>query len=175
MLTTKDTILSGINDAIQQVAALNSSVADEAALSHPILDKWSVAEQTVHLIVATRAVGKALAAPKIMLMGFGSAKEPSRNYDEMAEFYTSKLADVPAVTGFEPELRGKSWEEIQEKWASSAELFEKGLKKWSEKDMDKRLLPHPLMGKITVREMLYFTHFHIHHHRKQIVRLIEEL
>jgi len=35
---------------------------------------------------------------------------------------------------------------------------------WKDEDLDHFLLPHPLLGKITLREMLYFTDFHILHH-----------
>ena len=35
---------------------------------------------------------------------------------------------------------------------------------WKESDLDKYVLPHPLLGKISLREMLYFTDFHILHH-----------
>jgi hypothetical protein len=35
---------------------------------------------------------------------------------------------------------------------------------WSEDDLDNHRLPHPLLGKLTVREMLFFTLYHIQHH-----------
>ena len=31
-------------------------------------------------------------------------------------------------------------------------------------DLDKYVLPHPLLGKVTLREMLYFTIHHNEHH-----------
>ncbi len=42
------------------------------------------------------------------------------------------------------------------------------LNNWDEQNIDKYLLPHPLLGKITMREMLYFTDLHIQHHNKLI-------
>jgi hypothetical protein len=35
---------------------------------------------------------------------------------------------------------------------------------WPEKALDRRNLPHPLLGKLTVREMLLFTLYHNRHH-----------
>jgi len=32
------------------------------------------------------------------------------------------------------------------------------------------LLPHPLLGKVTVREMLYFTIHHVQHHHALVER-----
>ena len=40
----------------------------------------------------------------------------------------------------------------------------KNLDKFSEEDLDKFILPHPLLGKLTMREMMYFTIYHAQHH-----------
>jgi hypothetical protein len=40
--------------------------------------------------------------------------------------------------------------------------------KFSEKDLDTLILPHPLLGKVTLREMLYFTIYHVQHHVEQV-------
>ena len=45
----------------------------------------------------------------------------------------------------------------------NAQLLKK-VENWKESDLDKYVLPHPLLGKISLREMLYFTDFHILHH-----------
>lgn len=41
---------------------------------------------------------------------------------------------------------------------------------WTEQDLDTVLLPHPLLGKLTVREMLYFTIYHAQHHQMLVDR-----
>ena len=40
--------------------------------------------------------------------------------------------------------------------------------KWSEGDLDLYVIPHPLIGGLTFREILYFTIYHVQHHKKQI-------
>jgi hypothetical protein len=40
--------------------------------------------------------------------------------------------------------------------------------RFSESELDQLLLPHPLLGKLTLREMVYFTIYHAHHHERQI-------
>ena len=45
------------------------------------------------------------------------------------------------------------------------------MERWKDVDLDRYLLPHPLLGKITLREMLYFTTFHIQHHQQTIENL----
>ena len=36
--------------------------------------------------------------------------------------------------------------------------------RFSEQELDTLILPHPLLGKLTLREMLYFTCYHVEHH-----------
>jgi hypothetical protein len=39
---------------------------------------------------------------------------------------------------------------------------------WREEDLDRYRLPHPLLGKLTVREMLLFTVYHNYHHPRSL-------
>ena len=39
-----------------------------------------------------------------------------------------------------------------------------------EEHLDIYVLPHPLLGKLTFREMLYFTAYHVQHHHEIIKR-----
>jgi len=48
-------------------------------------------------------------------------------------------------------------------------LFSK-LDKFTENELDRYILPHLLLGKLTLREMLFFTIYHIEHHEKLIKR-----
>jgi uncharacterized damage-inducible protein DinB len=38
------------------------------------------------------------------------------------------------------------------------------LERWSDRNLDRIQLPHPILGKITAREMVFFTIYHGHHH-----------
>ena len=42
--------------------------------------------------------------------------------------------------------------------------------RWDEADLDTYRLPHPLLGPLTLREMLVFTLYHYSHHRENVVR-----
>lgn len=175
MLTDKQSIQASIRDAFDSVVRKVEGLSEERAFQHVIIDKWSIAEQLIHLNVAAQALGTALGMPKIAIRAFGSSDKGSRSYDELVAFYKEKLKDIPPTTGFEPERRGKSWDEIRDKWSSMSALYEKNIDRWSEKELDKRQLPHPLMGKITLREMLFFTHYHTLHHGEKIDELLNKL
>ncbi len=42
---------------------------------------------------------------------------------------------------------------------ASAELVSV-VEKWNENELDEYLLPHPILAKLTIREMLFFTIYH---------------
>jgi hypothetical protein len=42
-------------------------------------------------------------------------------------------------------------------------------RKMSDKNLDILILPHPLMGKMPVRELLMWTSYHVEHHTKQLI------
>lgn len=130
--------------------------------------KWSAGQQTEHLIKSTKPLASGLGMPKFLLKSkFGKANRPSRSYDAVVERYKEKLALGGTATS--PYVPGKVLASSQKKLTT--ELTEtiaklnKKLDKWSEEDLDKYVLPHPLLGKLTTREMLYFTMHHASHHQ----------
>jgi hypothetical protein len=46
--------------------------------------------------------------------------------------------------------------------------------KFSEAQLDEYVLPHPILGKLTIREMLYFTIYHATHHHLATLKNLEK-
>jgi hypothetical protein len=46
----------------------------------------------------------------------------------------------------------------------------RALGRWSEQELDRVTLPHPLLGKLTAREVAYFTVYHGRHHVEAVRR-----
>ena len=67
---------------------------------------------------------------------------------------------IPAETGREKWLR--QYQASMKKMAAAIEKTKK------EERLDQYLAPHPLLGKITLRELAYFTIHHSHHHLESI-------
>lgn len=62
---------------------------------------------------------------------------------------------------------------MKERWQESGDILLENLSAyWKEKSLDKKRMPHPLLGKITVREMLYITVFYSRHHLTNIEQKI---
>jgi hypothetical protein len=136
-------------------------------------EAWTPAEHVLHLCRTTNGVARGFAMPRLILrLRFGRAKSPSRSYAEVCDDYRARLAAggrAPAPFVPPPENpRGEEIEprraEVLGKWARANERLRGALSGWSEKALDRIVLPHPLLGKITAREMLLFTLYHDRHH-----------
>ena len=60
-------------------------------------------------------------------------------------------------------------EDLIQEFKMTNDKFLKKLDSFEEDDLDKYLIPHPVLGKLTIREMLYFTICHTLHHHKAII------
>jgi len=131
--------------------------------------RWTSGQHILHLADSAQLLNKALGYPKFLLKyKFGTSNRPSRAYQEVAKRYEERLAEsqeraaqynidlkVPSV-GQRKQLRQK------------LEILNKKLQfktnKLKDKHLDTLLLPHPLMGRMTLREIIMWTAHHTDHH-----------
>jgi hypothetical protein len=100
----------------------------------------------------------------------GKSNREGRSYDELIERYQAKLANGSKASGaFIPnKVDLKKGQKLKEKLKNEVLNLCLSIEKISEEDLDYYVLPHPILGKLTLREMLYFTIYHVKHHEKQI-------
>jgi len=133
-----------------------------------IAGKWSVNQNIDHLNKVLVLLNKALSKPKLLLrLGFGKPNRPGRTYDALVQRYHEKAqgpAVAPAVYNAR-ENANLSTQTLEDTyWALSLKVLKIIDEKWREEQLDNYLLAHPLLGKLTIREILYFVHFHTDHH-----------
>lgn len=132
--------------------------------------KWSPARQLDHLVRSVAPVRMAFYLHSFLLkMFFGTANRPSRTYDELVAKYHNKLSAGGKASGrFIPQEKPVSVKQASQRLHSLIQSLCKKIGAYSEEELDKLILPHPLLGKLTLREMLYFTIYHAQHHQKQV-------
>ncbi len=129
--------------------------------------KWSAGQNLEHLIKSISPVNLALRLPKILpRMLYGSANRGSKTFDELVTRYTERLAaGGTASSPFVPKVVLSSQKDAKlAAFSREIDRLARVIPTWSEGDLDEYILPHPLLGKVTVREMLFFTVYHIEHH-----------
>lgn len=135
-------------------------------------DKWNALQQLDHLIKSVTPVNMAMGIPKFVLSWrFGIANRPSRSYDALVDRYQIKLQAGGKASGLfvaSLQLKSTDKEVLLSKLESLVQKLVRKTVRQSELSLDRYILPHPLLGKLTIREMLYFTAYHASHHGKNI-------
>lgn len=142
---------------------------DEAKFTHSKEEKWTAGQQLDHIFLSVKPLTVAMALPGFMTkMMFGKANRPSRTYDEVIAKYQEKLEEGGvAPSRFVPkEIPFSAKEDVMKKLKKTLNVLSNQLDRMKENQLDEIVIPHPLLGKMTVREMIYFTIYHGQHHHK---------
>jgi len=174
---TKTEIITAAEDAFKQFSETGSNINESMLFKRPG-DKWSAAEHMQHLIISTNTTTLAYTLPKFLVRWVGGTpNRPSKTYDELKEKYYKKLSEGGKASGrFVPkpiEIKyGK--QKLLSNWQKATEKFIKALNNnRTENDLDSYLARHPLLGRITLRELCYFTIFHTQHHLHSIQKPVD--
>lgn len=135
--------------------------------------KWTAGQQLDHIYRSVSALTLGLSLPKFVIKLYvGKANRPSKDYDALVAKYKLRLeGGGKAVGRFIPKpVRPAGKTRLKEKLLRSVNRLCKLTDKYSETQLDYYILPHPLLGKLTIREMLYFTIYHVEHHQKLTLR-----
>jgi uncharacterized damage-inducible protein DinB len=137
--------------------------------------KWSIGENLLHLDKSSKRLIGALSLPKEQLANFGFATKPSRTYDVMRDSYIAVLqTGVVAPKGFTVMQTAEDTRpSVIEGYSKTHAFLGEKINQFSEEDLDTYQVPHPIMGNFTLREMLYFTIFHITHHQKAVEHIVK--
>jgi len=169
-----------IDNKISMKAALRQSFGDviyacdklseELFLAPRASGKWSPGEIIGHLILSTKPINKALTAPKMLLKAtYGKVKRQKYSYKEVKDRYQVALSEAKAPPSFVyNNVSEKGKEGMIERFSKELENLNQNIDKWKEDDLLSYQLPHPVLGKLSIKEMIYFTIIHTDHHSKQI-------
>jgi hypothetical protein len=148
-----------------------SLTADEFVLR--VESAWTAAEQLAHLNTVVSAVARGFAAPRLILrIRYGRSRNSGRSHTALRDEYRALLAEggraagpfVPARQDLGPAQIEAHRQGLLARWGRVNGRLQKALEPWNEKDLDTIRMLHPLLGKITAREMIYFTVYHSEHH-----------
>lgn len=155
----------------RSVAAFNGLVEGLTAedFERPHGRRWSAGQDLKHLVKTLRAVDLAFTLPLPLLrLLFGRPNRKGRPESELREKYRKALGK-----GFKapwPYVPGKvglaSRHSLTARHARIAERLCRRVARLRDEQLDGYLLPHPAMGKCTLREMVVFSCLHTEHHTR---------
>ena len=174
VLSTKSELITALQDANQRVIKWFSEIPPENFFMRQA-EVWSASDNLDHLIKSHKPITKALRLPKITLQAmFGKPEKSSMTYEELCKIYRDEIAKGAQASGrFLPtqenpdENAEEKKKELLNQWSKASTELVSIAGKWNESELDRYLLPHPLIGKLTIREMLFFTIYHNLRHASQ--------
>jgi len=161
-------------------ALLASGVAYLSTLSDrqfftPQGSAWSPADHVRHLQLAAAPLARGLSLPRWLLaLRFGHGTGRSRSFEAVRELYRKALQGGAQAGRFgprpepHPDDAVPRRQEIVNAWSRVTVELQNVIARWPEHALDRQLLPHPVLGPLTVREMLAFTVYHTAHHLRRI-------
>ena len=173
------------NEIVAEIGRLAAEVEriaasfDTAAFFAPQFEdgtaRWSPAQQVRHLTKSTYPLARAFAMPRTaLLLRFGITLRRASSYGALVDRYAKLLETRPQAGRFAPDADVNGDEarraEIMARFRDAVSRLAAAVGGWSERALDRYRLPHPLLGKLTTREMLWFTVFHTAHHGGQMER-----
>lgn len=165
---TKDQLIQDLQKSFQGITDWINAQPESRFNEEIVAGKWTIAGHLYHLIKSTKAVSQGMVMPKIGLRTmFGKNNRQERTYEEMIEKYESVIVanSVVAPNKFVAEA-GRKFERatLIKRFDDELNDMIKALGKWKEKDMSVYVMPHPAIGKCTIREFMHFTTLHTYHH-----------
>jgi len=165
-MNNKLTIIKSLNSSAEQFNEFISNLNKEE-FEMNINNKWSAGQDLVHLIKLLQILNIAYLIPKPLLgLLYGINKNEPRSFDDLQMLYKKALengAKSPSIYIPKPVLF-EDRDSLIKKHQYLNEQFIKKINKHSEDDLDRYRLPHPILGKVSLRELLIFTSLHTIHH-----------
>lgn len=145
------------------------------AYSYRYQQKWTAGQQLEHMLLCIKPILHVLSMDKkVIEQTFGRTERQGLTYTLLTNKYIEKFTTGgKASARFIPgDIATKSREILCETLMNM--IGELGLKieTFSEQELDSLLIPHPLLGNLTLREMLYNSIFHVTHHQELSVKYL---
>jgi len=166
---TKDQIAEACEIIFTACTELCITVGEPSFFKRREEGKWSVAENIQHLIISTNTSILAFTLPAFVVRWIGGKpNRGSKSYEALVEKYQTRLAEGGKASGrFVPKQMKIKYgkERLLQAWQKATSKFIAAIKnKTTESKLDDYLVRHPLLGRITLRELCYFTIYHTEHH-----------
>ncbi|HEU4743893.1 MAG TPA: DinB family protein [Anaerolineales bacterium] len=173
-ITAKNELINTLQDSDRRVTEWFTAIpAKHFFTRHG--DVWSASDNLDHLIRAHKPIATALKLPKITLRAmFGRPDKASRSYEELCHDYRDEIAKGAQASGRylpnqeNPDSNAEAKKsELLNQFSNASRELVAAAQTWEEKELDAYSLPHPILGKLTVREILFFTIYHNLRHASQ--------
>jgi len=162
----RNELTTRLEEALQSIADLLINLQPDD-WQRPQGEKWTIADEFEHLRLSTQATAFVLSSAG--RLRWHDHPGGSRSFDTIVAQYDAGLAANPGLTnaGTRPATNAPlSLTDQRTNWTQLVPMLLQVLDALPESDLDAYTVwKHPLLGPLTVREMIYFTTHHTTHHQ----------
>ncbi len=137
---------------------------------------WSPAGHIRHLIRSTDPLTRAMHLPRLLLgLRFGRRRGPVEGYEALRLRYLAALEAGGTAGRFTPAPEPDPADplarraEILADWSRAIIELTAVIPRWPPAALARYQLPHPLLGLLSIHDLLGFTVYHTAHHLRRIV------
>lgn len=174
---TKNELLVQLDMLTEQYQAIISETPVDK-MNVQLNNKWSIYQNIDHINKSNQLTCIGYKTPLVILrLTFGKTKASSGSTEEIIRLYQAELskgAKSPKL--FEAGKSNlKDNADLLKKYNAQISALKSNIESWTEAELDQYRMIHPILGKLTAREMLSFTVYHQFHHMNTIQRILEQL
>jgi hypothetical protein len=138
-----------------------------------INNKWTPVQNVEHINMCIEPLVRYLNTPKELIKEkFGLKSEVGFEFKDLNEKYIQAVQNGAVISEtFKPKDNSPSFKNERMRGNELINKINSLLEMWSDDELSAHICPHPVLGRISVREMLYFTIFHCETHIKIISRV----
>ena len=136
-------------------------------------NKWTSGQQALHLLKSIVPLNDILSMPRFLFkLFFGKTNVQLRDYNTIINNYQEELKswEGKTIKGSQnirvPKIKDKAY--ILTRLQVESKKLQYKIRRISDKNLDTLVLPHSVMGKMPIREILMLNAYHVEHHTKQL-------
>lgn len=170
-MTKEELIKTFYNNHQEMIDYVNSLTDEQFTFSYN--GKWTAGQQFSHVYMTLLPFPKILPSKDFILQKFGKINRPTWSSDTVIENYFKTSRQAPQQflpEQVDPEQRTTITDDLQTVLLTIKKLLDQ----YTEGELDTLVLPHPLLGNLTIREMFYLMAYHATHHLRQTEKNLEQ-
>lgn len=168
---TKQELIKAFYDNHKEMSDYINSLTDEQFV-YSRNGKWTAGQQFSHVYLTLLPFPKILPSKEYIVQKFGKIDRPIWSYNTVIENYFKTSRQAPQQ--FIPEQVSPLQKEIITGDLQRILLtIQQLLDQYTDEELDTFVIPHPLLGKLTIREVFYLMTYHATHHLRQIEQNLE--
>lgn len=151
------------------------NILPDGQFLHTANGKWTPGQQMAHVYLTLVPISQALISKEYIQNKFGIIDRQTMSYEQVIDIYKKGLsAGGKAPEQYLPQdVTIDQKNENSEKLLTILDAIQQQIAAYTEEELDTLVLPHPFLGKLTLRELFYLMSYHPLHHLEQTEKNLE--